>query len=204
MSPSQKFFDVISTTQNCESIAGQLTQLASLHVNPSPSGTKTFDWTSFKQAIDERPEVDVTIAAFEVPFSGKTAFRTLPSHCASIIIRPLAMPITDADLSPVLEKSLNDLKCAKESGWADFGKLSLGEPPKCLPLYGWEYRVLILAEDPTGGTKDLAGMVVGVNVSSPKLQKEEDWYPEPKGGSDQEVTLKLTLMKLDIEPGFKV
>ncbi|KDN42552.1 hypothetical protein RSAG8_06695, partial [Rhizoctonia solani AG-8 WAC10335] len=188
---------------NFQSVTEQLVKFISPHVQPS-NGAKSFNWPSFKNAMDNYDGVDIVIAGFNSPSTSKTPFKKLPTQCAGELIGPLSMPIAEADLALFLKKTFNDLKSAKENGWADFKQLSPGEPGKRPPVpavYGWEYRTLLLAES-SSRTSDFPALIGVMTIGSSKLAKEIDWYQLDES-SDEEITLDLTSMKLAVDPGFQ-
>ncbi|CAE7225845.1 unnamed protein product [Rhizoctonia solani] len=207
-STSGTSFDLISTlSPHFQSVAGEIIKFASPHVKPTPEGHKDFNWTTFKDAIDRLPGVEMVIEGFNSPQTAKVAFNDLPSRCADSLIKPLSMPIDQQTLIEGLKKGFTDLKSGKEHGWADFRQISAGEPskipffpPKVPPTYGWEYRTFVLADNRSRDS-DVVAMVATFLLGSSKLAKEEDWY-QLDPDSSEEITLDLKSMKLGVEQGF--
>ncbi|KEP47024.1 putative delta-endotoxin CytB [Rhizoctonia solani 123E] len=211
MTTAQKPFEIISTLPpNLQPTAERLVAFISPHVQ-STNGSKLFNWSSFKNAVDDYEGVELVIGGFHSPSASKTPFNSLPSQCAGHIVKPLSMPIAEDDITPVLKRALVNLKAAKENGWASFKEVSEGHTkPGSFPLYrsttvppvnGWEYRALVLAEN-RSQTSDFIAMVVTIFITSSKHPKEEDWFNLDEGSSE-EMTLDLKSMKLAVEPGFQ-
>ncbi|KAL5639606.1 hypothetical protein ACGC1H_006274 [Rhizoctonia solani] len=211
MTTAQKPFEIISTLPpNLQPTAERLADFISPHVQSS-NGPQLFDWTSFKNAVDDYEGVELVIGGFHSPSTSNVPFNSLPSQCAGQIVKPLSMPIAEDHITPVLKRTLANLKSAKENGWASFKQVSEGyTKPGGFPFFrsttvppvnGWEYRALILAEN-RSQTSDFTAMVVTIFISSSKHPEEEDWFNIDEGSSE-EMTLDLKSMKLAVEPGFQ-
>ncbi|EUC60558.1 delta-endotoxin CytB, putative [Rhizoctonia solani AG-3 Rhs1AP] len=197
--------EVISTLPpNFQPVTEQLLKFISPHVKSSSDGQKFFDWTGFKNAIDDYPGVDIVIEGFDSPSTSKVAFKELPSQTADGLIVTLSMPIAKASVIAALKPLFTDLQSAKDKGVASFKQISPGDPSKRPPVpavHGWECRLLLLAEKPSQ-TSDFSALVGTVQIASPKLSTEEKWYALDEA-STEEITLDVTVMKLGVEAGFQ-
>ncbi|CUA74282.1 hypothetical protein RSOLAG22IIIB_11099 [Rhizoctonia solani] len=211
MTTAQKPFEIVSTLPpDLQPTGERVANYISPHVQPS-NGPNLFNWTSFKNAIDDYEGVALVIDGFHSPSSSHVPFNSLPSQCAGQITTPLPMPIAQDDVLPVLKRALTNLKSAKENGWATFKVVSEAQtkpsriplfPPTVIPpVTGWEYRVLVLSES-RSKAKDLAALVVTIFITSSKHAKEEDWFNLDQD-SAEEMSLEIKSMKLAVEPGFE-
>ncbi|CUA74285.1 hypothetical protein RSOLAG22IIIB_11103 [Rhizoctonia solani] len=211
MTTAQKPFEIVSTLPpDLQPTGERVANYISPHVQPS-NGPNLFNWTSFKNAIDDYEGVALVIDGFHSPQSRDIPFNSLPLACAGQITTPLSMPIGEDDVAPVLQRSLTNLRSAKENGWASFKVVSEGQtkpsriplfPPTVIPpVTGWEYRVLVLSES-RSKAKDLAALVVTIFITSSKHAKEEDWFNLDQN-STEHMSLEIKSMKLAVEPGFE-
>ncbi|CAE6417587.1 unnamed protein product [Rhizoctonia solani] len=197
--------EVISTLPpNFQPVTEQLLKFISPHVKSSSDGQKFFDWTGFKNAIDDYPGVDIVIEGFDSPSTSKVAFKELPLQTTNSLIVTLSMPIAKDSVIAALKPLFTDLQSAKDKGVASFKQISPGDPSKRPPVpavHGWECRLLLLAEKPSQ-TSDFSALVGTVQIASPKLSTEEKWYALDEA-STEEITLDVTVMKLGVEAGFQ-
>ncbi|KAL5639569.1 hypothetical protein ACGC1H_006253 [Rhizoctonia solani] len=205
MSADKSPLEVISTLPpNFQPVTEQLLKFISPYVKSSSNGPTFFDWASFKNALDDYPGVDIVIEGFDNPSTSKVAFKELPSQTANSLIVSLAMPIAKDSVIAALKLLFTDLQSAKDKGVASFKQISPGDPSKRPPVpavYGWECRLLLLAEKPSQ-TSDFSALVGTVQIASPKLSTEEKWYSLDEA-STEEITLDATVMKLGVEAGFQ-
>ncbi|KDN40805.1 hypothetical protein RSAG8_07823, partial [Rhizoctonia solani AG-8 WAC10335] len=201
--PAGFVWDVISTLPPALQHTGaQVVRFASDYVKVDESkGVKSFNWTEFKNAIDDLETVDLVMEGYSSNPLAPAPVVQLPTAFASALTNKLKMPVVEDGVAETIKDVLEHLDYAKQDGVADFHVIpadSTKKPPTKAESV-WEYRLLIMAQNPRV-SNDFYAQVAVLQVTAQK-EHESDWAPIK---DDLRATsVKVTMMKLAATQGFR-
>ncbi|KEP50603.1 putative delta-endotoxin CytB [Rhizoctonia solani 123E] len=196
-------WDVLSTLPASLQYTGaQVVRFASDYVKHDVSkGVNSFDWSEFKNAVDDLPGVDLVMEGFSSDPIAPSPVVQLPTVFADALVNKLKMPINEEDVAQTIQTVLERLDYAKQDGVADFRVIPADSTKKPPTKAGsaWEYRLLMMAPN----VNVQADFFVQVAVLEVKAQKEHesDWVPLKD--DLQATSAHVTLMKLAATKGFR-
>ncbi|CUA67910.1 hypothetical protein RSOLAG22IIIB_07597 [Rhizoctonia solani] len=194
-------WDVLSTLPLSLQHAGaQVVRFASDYVSHDETkGVKSFDWTKFKNAVDDLETVDLVIDGYTSSSIDSALVAQLPTPVASALATRLKMPttVTESDIAQMVQEVLERLDYAKQDGVAHFRLIPTDSKTK--PESVWEYRLLMMAPNPNV-SNDFYAQVAVLEVKAHK-KHESDW--SPLKDDLQATSVKIAMMKLAATKGFR-
>ncbi|EUC60561.1 delta-endotoxin CytB, putative [Rhizoctonia solani AG-3 Rhs1AP] len=196
-------WDVLSSLPPSLQHAGaQVIRFATDYVtHDETKGANSFDWTAFKDAIDNLETVDLVMEGYSSSPLTPAPVIQLPTVFADALVNKLKMPISEEDVTQTVKQVLERLDYAKQDGVADFHVIpgdSTKKPPTKTESV-WEYRLLLMVQN-AKVPNDFYAQLAVLEVRA-QTEHESDWAPIR---DDLKATsAKITLMKLVATRGFR-
>ncbi|OCH88328.1 delta-endotoxin CytB [Obba rivulosa] len=156
----------------------------------------SFDWISFKAAIDAYKADDLSFDKFKntTIARSESTVNVMADKIAQFLLEALSVIIDKKELAATIEATFTNLKSASSNGWADFNKSSTYENSS------WEYRVLFSVPNP-----DLADwfytLVTTIKLEA-DIQDESSWWGLVSSSSHN-FSAEISAMELIVQKGFK-
>ncbi|CUA67913.1 hypothetical protein RSOLAG22IIIB_07601 [Rhizoctonia solani] len=192
-------WDVLSTLPPALQHTGaQVLQFCSDCVKFDKSkGVNSFNLTEFKDAVDDLPNVDFVMEAFNVENVTPGPVAQLPATFASVLVNKFNIPIAESEVFQAVRGIFRRLDYAKQDGVADFHVIPAISKTKVESV--WEYRLLMMAPN-ANVSNDFHVQVAVLEVKAQK-EHESDWVPLKD--DLQAASVKITMMKLAVTKGFR-
>ncbi|TFK50752.1 delta-endotoxin CytB [Heliocybe sulcata] len=189
---SEKLPDDLLSTAIC------VLKFCNRYVGSEEEGKSIFDWSGFKNAIDNYSGSDLSFDKFQNATINQTqaSVADMTKKIITALKGMLGISLSNDEaevLAANVERTFTNLKMVKECGWANFSQSAHGSS-------SWEYRLLVILPNP-----DLTSFFYGL-VTTIKLEadiKEESTWWGLESSSSKNFSARIDVMNLIVMKGFK-
>ncbi|KAF8604056.1 hypothetical protein BDV93DRAFT_522865 [Ceratobasidium sp. AG-I] len=202
--PAVRFpFDIFSVLPPTFShTVTEITKYCAAHVkDTSGNYGKSFDWKSFKYAIDRYDGEELVFDKYNNRNISpqESTLDSVTGTYADFLFQTFKPPIQREELTQSLLNTITDLRWAKENGWASFVPAEPGMKTD-EPQSFWELRLFIMSPSPQLPS-DFCAVLTTIKIGA-NLKDEADWYNLDRQTS-KKFSYLATAMNLVVTKGFR-